>query len=300
MIKNDIIKDLQNYYPLFDEGYGTEYERFALNKFLSQIGKKYDISTVLEMPANGVMGIPGLKSMIFAKMGCEVTVSHPSQKFLDDAKIIWNCCGLEADFVKSPWINSHFDKDSFDLVWNFCVYEHFDNPKEVIQEMLRVTGKYILLEIQNIHNIGLPIHRSYHNLINEPWDHGEMRCMDISNLNNIILELNADILEAGATDMPPWPDINIGLKDMLSRKENKLYKRIEIGSNLRPNVRIKENNEIVRDIKNFKKAKLTDEVVYRLFNIWHYCIESKTPFFVKKYFAHHPYIIAGNYVSKDH
>ncbi len=73
------------YYPLFNEGYGTEYERFALNKFTSKMVKKYNISTVLEMPANGVMGMPGIKSLVFARMGCDVTVSHPSLEFLDTA-----------------------------------------------------------------------------------------------------------------------------------------------------------------------------------------------------------------------
>lgn len=299
MKKNDIIRDLQKYYPLFNEGYGTEYERFALNKFVLNTVNKYKISTVLEMPANGVMGIPGLKSMIFARVGCDVTVSHPSREFLDDAKKIWDCFGLEAEFVQSPWINSVFAKDSFDLVWNFCVYEHFDNPRDVIREMLRVTRKNILLEIQNVHNIGLPLHRSYHVLRNEPWDHGDMQSMDLSNLTNVIAEFHAGLLESGATDMPPWPDINIGLKEMLSRKhkEEPDTQQTQEGYELRPHVRLKDPGTVINEINNFEKPKCKDEIVYNMFRIWHYCIESKTPFFLKRYFAHHPYIIAGKYDS---
>ena len=296
MKKNDIIQDLQKYYPVFREGYGTEYERYALNKFVVEIVGKYSVSTVLEMPANGVMGIPGLKSMIFAKAGCDVTVSHPSREFLADAKKIWDCFGLEAEFVQSPWINSVFADDSFDLVWNFCVYEHFDNPREVIREMLRVTRKNILLEIQNVHNIGLPIHRSYHVLRNEPWDHGDMQSMDLSHILGVIAELHAELVESGATDMPPWPDINIGLKEMLSRKHKEQITRPTYeGCELRPFVRLKDRDAVIEEIRNFDKPTWKDVVVYLMFRFWHYCFESKTPFGLKKYFAHHPYIIAGKH-----
>ena len=292
MRKTVNIGELQKYYPLLKEGYGTEYERFALNKFAVKMVKKYDISTVLEMPANGVMGISGIKSLVFAKLGCDVTVSHPSQEFLDNAKKIWDCFGLEADFVKTHWLNSIFKDDSFDLVWNFCVYEHFDDPEEVIREMLRVTNKYVFLEIQNVHNIGLPVHRLYHLIHNQPWDHGNMRQMNISTLTNILNGLNAISTEIGATDMPPWPDINIGLKEMLSRKKNE--NRIEVVpyGELRPQVRTKDVNDIVREINSFKTSKMKDDAVYRLFNIWYYLIESTTPFIFKRFFAHHPYMIA--------
>jgi SAM-dependent methyltransferase len=296
MDKNDIIRDLQNYYPLFHEGYGTEYERFALNKFVLEIVDKYHISTVLEMPANGVMGIPGLKSMIFAKAGCKVTVSHPSREFLDDAKKMWDCFGLEAEFVQSPWIHSVFADDSFDLVWNFCVYEHFDNPRDVIREMLRVTRKDILLEIQNVHNIGLPIHRAYHTLRNEPWDHGDMRSMDLSHLNAVLTELHAGLVETGATDMPPWPDINIGLKEMLSRKHREVYiPPTHEGSELRPRVRLRDRDTVIDEIRHFKTPRCKDGIVYHMFRFWHYCMERQMPFILKRYFAHHPYIIAGKY-----
>lgn len=296
MKKNDIIRDLQKYYPVFSEGYGTEYERFALNKFILKTVDKYKISTVLEMPANGVMGIPGLKSMIFAKTGCDVTVSHPSREFLDAAKEIWNCFGLEAKFVQSSCIHSVFADDSFDLVWNFCVYEHYDNPRDVIQEMLRVTKKNILLEIQNVHNIGLPIHRTYHALRNEQWDHGDMRSMDLSHLNRVIAEFHADLMETGATDMPPWPDINIGLKEMLSRKKKEQYTPpIYEGSELRPQVMLKNRSQVIDEINNFEKPKYKDEIVYNMFKFWYYCIERTTPFVIKRYFAHHPYIIAGKH-----
>lgn len=294
MKNTDIIKSLQQYYPLLNEGYGTEYERFALNKFITRIVSEYNISTVLEMPANGVMGIPGIKSLVFAKIGCEVTVSHPSQDFLNTAKKVWDAFGLEANFIKSCWIGSKFKDDSFDLVWNFCVYEHFDNPGEVVEEMLRVTQKYIFLEIQNALNIGFPIHRFYHFLTRIPWDHGSLNQMKLSNIREILNKNNALIVETGATDMPPWPDINIRLKEMASKKSDHSGRGIDkkLGDNLRPAAKLKEVSEVINDIHSFEKSSAKDKVVFHLFNIWHLLVERRTPGPLKKFYAHHPYVIA--------
>ncbi|MHC1636019.1 MAG: class I SAM-dependent methyltransferase [Candidatus Methanospirareceae archaeon] len=269
----------------FDEGYGTAYERFAFDNFVASMIKRYKISKVLEMPADGIMGIPGIKSMIFARGGCEVTVAHPSKRILKDAKEIWKAFGLEAEFVRSYWINSPFKNNSFDLVWNFCVYEHFRNHKAVVEEMLRITRKYIFIEIQNVFNIGFLVHRLYHFLRREPWDHGKLRRMKINDLERVIKEAKADIVEIGATDMPPWPDINIKAEEMLKGgrgKENE--KRDEI----RPEVKLKPIDKLLEDIS--KPEDNSNSILY-LFNIW-YNLERRTPTFLKKFFAHHPYVIA--------
>ena len=63
----DASKALQKFFFAFDEGYGTAYERYAFDKFVASMIDRYEITDVLEMPADGIMGIPGIKSMIFAK-----------------------------------------------------------------------------------------------------------------------------------------------------------------------------------------------------------------------------------------
>ena len=292
MIKMKEIRELQKYFSTFDEGYGTEYERYALDRFAVQMIDKYSISTVLELPANGVMGIPGIKSLIFAKLGCEVTVAHPSKDFLENAKRIWDGFGLDAKFVKTYWTNSTFRGDSFDLVWNFCAFEHFDDPKRVIREMLRVTNRYIFIEIQNVFNPGFPIHHFYHFLRREPWDHGNPSKMKLSSITNIINKLDAIVVETGATDMPPWPDINIRLKEMVSKKAPDVNLNEDPASELRPAVEIKPMNEIINDILHVENLSLKRGVVLYLFDIWYHVVESKAPASVKKIFAHHPYVIA--------
>lgn len=290
----DASKALQKFFFAFDEGYGTAYERYAFDKSVASMIDRYEITDVLEMPADGIMGIPGIKSMIFAKKGCDVTVVHPSQEFLNDARRIWDAFGLEAKFIRSKWISTLFRNGSFDLVWNFCVYEHFYNPTEVVKEMLRVTRKYIFIEIQNVFNLGFPIHRAFHHLRREPWDHGNLNQMKISQLKYVIDRSEAAVIEIGATDMPPWPDINIKAKEML-KKRRKQKKGDAPWNELRPEVEVKTMDKLLGDMNSIREAEgmsVKNEFTLSLFELWYLLMEKKVPLTFKKFFAHHPYIIA--------
>jgi len=55
----------------FNEGLGTIYERYALNQFTIKLAREFGIKTVCELPANGVMGVPGIKSLGFAACGAK-------------------------------------------------------------------------------------------------------------------------------------------------------------------------------------------------------------------------------------
>ncbi len=296
MRKKIEITELQKYFSTFGEGFGTEYERYALNNFIYLMIERYGISNLLEMPVNGVMGIPGINSLAFAELGCEVTVAHPSKVYLDNAKRIWDAFGLDANFVKSNWIDSEFDDNSFDLVWNFCVYGHFGDPEKVIREMLRVSRKYILVEFQNILNLGFRIHRLQHFLGKESWDHGDPTKLRFSNVRRTIEGLKGVFVEVGGIDMPPWPDIPINLKEIVHRGTTDLGLSKEVDKestdNLRPKVKLKGVNEIVSNICDFKAKSEKEEGILRLFNIWYNLIEKKAPFLIKKAYAHHLYIIA--------
>jgi len=305
-------KGLQKYLFAFDEGYGTAYERFAFDRFASALVERYEISEVLEMPADGIMGVPGLKSAVFAAKGCGVTVAHPSAEFLKTAGKIWAAFGFvqpKPEFVRSHWQDSAFRDDSFDLVWNFCVYEHFPRPEAVVKEMLRVTRRYIFLEIQNVFNLGLPFHRAYHYLRREPWDHGNLSQMKISGLKEIVEGLGAVVLETGATDLPPWPDINIKAAEMLKREQSQKTQEKGRGKEegrgkekgreewheLRPAVKLKPLGELLSDLNAVKAAGEAcpkDRFALLLFRIWYNLIEKQAPSAFKTFVAHHPYLIA--------
>jgi len=290
MRERTVFKNLQASILAFDEGYGTAYERFAFNKFASQMVRKYNISTVLEMPADGIMGIPGINSMIFACLGCEVTVTHPSKELLKVSREIWNTYGLDANFVRAYWKDAGFRENSFDLVWNFCVIEHI-NVEEVVKEMLRVSRNLIFVEIQNTFNISFLRHCLYYSIKRGHSDRRNSQKIGISYIKRILNRLNADIVEVGATDMPPWPDINMKIGES-GEKNGKDWK--DIGNEIRPNVKLKCLEEILYELEALQHTKqpFKERLVLLMFDIWHKFVESKMPAPLKIFFAHHPYVIA--------
>ena len=290
MRERTVFKNLQASILAFDEGYGTAYERFAFNKFAPQMVRKYNISTVLEMPADGIMGIPGINSMIFACLGCEVTVAHPSKELLKVSREIWNTYGLDANFVRAYWKDAGFRENSFDLVWNFCVIEHI-NTEEVVKEMLRVSRNLIFVEIQNTFNISFLRNCLYYSIKRGHSDRRNSQKIGISYIKRILNRLNADIVEVGATDMPPWPDINMKIGES-GEKNEKDWK--DIGNEIRPNVKLKCLEEILYELEALQHTKLPfkERLVLLMFDIWHKFVESKMPAPLKIFFAHHPYVIA--------
>lgn len=272
---------LQDYLMLLDEGYGTAYERYALNRFLQKLIKRFKIKSVLEIPANGVMGVPGIKSLIFAKNGCDVTLVNPSAKTMADIRRVWSALDLKAEFVVADYYSTQLPSKSYDMVWNFCVFEHLKDHFKLIQEMTRLTKKYVLVETQNIFNIGTPIHSLYHTLMRQPWDHGMRNKMNYQAVREDIIKNKLSIVEIDATDMPPWPDINMKLSEIRSKE------RIESDIEYRPSVQPKAIDEII-DIWSVAPPK--DKTV-DLFKLW-YMLETNIPRFVRLLYAHHPYIIA--------
>src|SRR3954468_5747717 len=52
-----------------DEGIGTVYERVLIDEYLKRLQVTHSIQTVLESPADGVTGVPGVMSLEFARNG---------------------------------------------------------------------------------------------------------------------------------------------------------------------------------------------------------------------------------------
>jgi len=85
-----------------DEGIGTVYERVVIDDYFRDLQQRLNIRTILENPADGVTGVPGMNSLEFARNGATVALSNPSNKMLDGARAVWVKQGLveRATFTK--------------------------------------------------------------------------------------------------------------------------------------------------------------------------------------------------------
>ncbi|MEA3476232.1 MAG: class I SAM-dependent methyltransferase [Candidatus Cloacimonadota bacterium] len=191
-----------------DEGIGTVYERVVIDKYFRHIQQKYNIETVLETPADGVTGIPGINSLQFARNGAKVFLTNPSKKMLINAQKVWKKNDLAplVEFHQSEVDELPFKDNSFDLVWNYCMFERFNHPEVLLEEMKRVSQKYVMVMTQNFHNFGTLVHWLFHKYHNLYWDHGHTKLMTFSGIKDNLKKVNLKILEKGTIDTPPWMD----------------------------------------------------------------------------------------------
>jgi SAM-dependent methyltransferase len=222
----NFIENLANYSPKdYDEGLGTLYERFMLSRYFDKLIGKTKINNVLEGPGDGITGIRGINSLIFAINDIEVTYFTPCRRDAEIVTLSWKI--IERSLGKKLKVNIKlwdmsrgfkfpFSNDAFDLVWNFCIIEHFSRPEFIIREMSRVSRKYLLVMTQNVWNIGTIPHVVYHLFTGKPWDHGNPRNMRITLLEKLFKMARINILEKGVIDVPVWPDTwNVPLRGII-------------------------------------------------------------------------------------
>jgi hypothetical protein len=193
----------------FDTGLGTVYERFAMNSLLRQISAGREITSVLEGPHDGMTGIAGLNSMVWALEGAQVVVVLESQQAADLAMETWQAVGCDSQvrFFVSPSGRLDFPPDSFDLVWNFNVLPRSPNIAATIRTMAEVSRRYVLVFVPNRANYGFWLHRWQHRVAEEPWDHGNVALMDGRALERAMMAQGLRVLDTWLVDVPWWPDI---------------------------------------------------------------------------------------------
>jgi SAM-dependent methyltransferase len=257
-----------------DEGIGTAYERVVIDDYFRKLQAERGIQTVLESPADGVTGVPGINSLEFARNGGEVWLANPSQGMLDSARHVWEQHGLVdcVHFTRCKVDEIPFDDGAFDLVWNYCMFERFRNPASLVAEMKRVSRRYVMIMIQNFHNLGTPIHKVYHAVCNLEWDHGHNRQMTLSAIREGVCDQGLRVENEGAIDIPPWMDTwDMPLRGVLKRLLAAFGQEWDWRTETRQTSRDGRNSRTV----NFLRS-----------------VEMNLPEWFRRFQAHHLYVLA--------
>lgn len=256
-----------------NEVFGLVYERYAFGKLLGNIVKRYNISSVLEIPGGGIKAMPSIYSLCMGMAGAHVTIVNGERSSLK----VWKQFGMEdrVSFLDCEDITKTGIPDrSYDFVWNFVVIGTFDSPPDVVREMKRVSRKYVCLFNSNSRNIGFLFHKFAHWYTGIPWTHGDTSLRNARHTANLLKDQGLTIKKAGFVDTPPWPDA-IGFRDIRLHRlqmENKL------------------------DLTKIDwKSDYIDYLQADRFPLWMkmvYMVESiPVPGFLKQYYAHLLYVI---------
>ncbi len=194
------------------ECFGLDYERYALGRTLKRLTEKYRIQNVLELPAGGVKAMPSIYSLGFGLSGCKVTLVNGVKTSLE----VWERLGIgdRAEIYHCADItNTGLENNSYDFVWNFASFSTLENKIEVLQEMKRLSRKYITICSPNAYNPGYFSHRTAHFLSKTPWTHGDVAFYSPRKTVKFLRSQGLKIKEVGVLDSPPWPD-SIGFRDI--------------------------------------------------------------------------------------
>ena len=205
----------------YDEGLGTVYERFMLQRFFESLLDANSIKTVLEVPLYGMTGISGINSAYFAERGCEVTLMDSSTEVVTGAFEAWQ----DIPWEKRPRIMHHqdiaalpFGSDSYDLVWNFAALWHLGDARGLLSEMARTSAQFVLIFVPNRRQIGYFLRkhvfdRGFFSDVHEEWN-------DAAEIIEFLQSFGFELREQGVLDVPPWPDTAFPIKKLFSRNSS--------------------------------------------------------------------------------
>jgi hypothetical protein len=278
--------ELQPRLAALGEGFGSAYERYAVNRLLEALARARAIRTVAEWPANGVLGVPGLKSLVLGRAGCEVTLLHPSPRFLADVDRLWRAAKqpTPAHLVARPDDDRSTPEARFDLVWSFCALEHTEDPAATLRAMLRASSGVVLVFVQNVWGPGMHAHRLGHWIDGKRWDHGAYGVMSAGALERLVARAGGRTLEVGGCDLPPWPDINVRIPRPFSRAPLAAPRERIYG----PGDPVMTQEAVESAFARAPELRTVD----RWLMAWHDRVEARIPRGLLRWIAHHPYVIA--------
>ena len=211
--------DWHNYVDDPDEGLGTVYERFALRDVLADAVAKTGATSVLQAPAFGMMGFPGLDAVFCARAGLRVGLLDHDADRLEAVRAQWAELGLEPELhlVDGPDPATWPDRlvPRYDLVFSFAALWWFDDPWAVLAAQARWADKGVLCCVPN-KNVFMQLRARL-------WHKELFR----SELNEHALDRDAIVAAAaglglrprgtGLFDIPPFPDTSVPIAKILRR-----------------------------------------------------------------------------------
>ena len=187
------------------EVFGVTYDRYVLLQLHKLLACSLDLRDVIEMPSHGAKAAGSLYSIGFGLAGCDVTLVNPELEMMNG----WDELGIQQKVTTATdkdVYHTRFNADSFDLAWNFVTWTELANPARYIEEMKRISKKYVLLITCNNFQPGYPWHRFLHLIFGFPWTHGQVEYNHITRVKKLLRQSGMKIVEYGAIDTPGWPD----------------------------------------------------------------------------------------------
>jgi hypothetical protein len=187
------------------EVFGVTYDRYVLLQLHRIMTHELKLESIVEMPSHGAKAAGSLYSIGFGLTGCSVTLVNPEMEMMYG----WEELGIK-DRVKTlqnvDIYKTDFKDNQFDMAWNFVTWTELSYPRKYLNEMKRITNRYILFITCNNFQPGYPWHRFLHILFGFPWTHGQVQYNHLTKVKRFFKQAGIHVVEYGAIDTPGWPD----------------------------------------------------------------------------------------------
>jgi hypothetical protein len=207
------------------EVFGVNYERFALASLIGKLCRKLTVESVAELPAHGAKAAPSLYSLGFGLQGRQVTLVNGVEEYKKE----WDRLGVgdNVRFVaQRDILRTDFEDGSFDFVWNFAFIPTAPDPDAMIEEMKRISRRYVAIFSVNGGNVGYPIHSALHKINKIPWTHGDRRYNRRAFVAERLRAHGLSVARKGFVDCPVWPD-SLGFRDRRLHKNNVTFDNVQ-------------------------------------------------------------------------
>ena len=209
----------RSYFDDADEGLGTVYERFALQKVLESAMARTGSTSVLHAPLFGMLGVPGLDAVFLARSGTRVGLLDFDDERFDAVRSLWSGYGL------TPEIHRVDDADpttwpdrlpaSYDLVFSFAALWWFKDPWAVVAAQARWADKAVLVCVPN-RNVFMKLRSLVWHRDQFKTDLNEA-ALDTKALIAAAKDMGLKAIDTGLFDIPPFPDTSVPLAKGIRR-----------------------------------------------------------------------------------
>lgn len=257
-----------------DEGLGSTYERFILNRLLGNVIRDFGVETLLEVPSFGFTGLSGINSMQAARDGVHATVCDTDPDRLARVEKVWQEVPVAGNFrLLDDFHALPFSDKAFDLTWNFSALWYAGDLARFLAQVDRVTGKAVLLCVPNRSGLGYlsQKHVTGRNLHHALIEKNIMPDFFIPEMQQLKWKLVAH----GYIDCPPWPDIGTSKEEFVG----------SLGITWPQKKAQSKKPLTILDYYTGRRPELQREMLRYDF------LETRLPDFCKRFWAHHRYFL---------
>ncbi len=214
--------DWRGYFVDPDEGLGTVYERFALDKVLEAAIATTGATSVLHAPLFGMMGIPGLDAVFLARRGMRVGLLDVDGERLEAVHQQWRDLGLDPEVHLVDGLDPASWPETlpvrYDLAFSFAALWWFEDPWAVQAALARWADRGVLTCVPN-RNVFMRMRaRLWHKDLFERLNEG---ALDAKAATRAAAESGLVAVDTGLFDIPPFPDTSVPLAKLLRARKGK-------------------------------------------------------------------------------